>query len=73
MYSYNLIDASVQEQYLACLYFIVTTITTVGYGDITSKSPIEQSFCIVLMLIGVISYSMAISSITSVISDSNRK
>lgn len=61
------------EQYLAAVYFIVTTITTVGYGDITGSggSAGEQGFCIVLMLIGVISYSMAISSFMSAISASN--
>lgn len=58
---------------MASLYFIITTITTVGYGDITSKSPAEQGFCIVLMLIGVISYSVAIGSFTSILSASDKK
>lgn len=62
-----------EEQYLASLYFIITTITTVGYGDITSKSPAEQGFCIVLMMIGVIAYSVAISSFTSIMSSSDKK
>ena len=63
---YEYIDATNAEQYLASLYFIVTTITTVGYGDITSKNPAEQGFCIVLMLVGVIACSMAISSFTNI-------
>lgn len=38
---YNYYDAPIAEQYLASLYFIVTTISTVGYGDITSQNSWE--------------------------------
>lgn len=73
VYRYGYDDATLGEQYMASLYFIITTITTVGYGDITSKSTAEQGFCIVLMLIGVISYSIAIGSFTSILSASDKK
>lgn len=35
VYRYGYDTAGVFEQYLAGLYFIVATITTVGYGDIS--------------------------------------
>lgn len=70
---YDYLDSSLGEQYIAALYFIITTITTVGYGDISSKTSAEQLFCIVLMLIGVIAYSMAISSFMSAITASNER
>ena len=73
VYRYGYDEVPIEEQYLASLYFIITTITTVGYGDITSKSPAEQGFCIVLMLIGVIAYSIAIGSFTSIMSASDKK
>ena len=73
VYIHDYDTAPISEQYIACLYFIVTTITTVGYGDITSKNPAEQIFCILLMIIGVIAYSMTISSITNIMSASNQK
>ena len=37
---YDYLDSTRIEQYIAGLYFIVTTITTVGYGDITSKTAV---------------------------------
>lgn len=38
---YGYTESSVLRQYIASLYFIVTTITTVGYGDITSSTAEE--------------------------------
>ena len=73
VYRYGYDEVPIEEQYLASLYFIITTITTVGYGDITSKSLAEQGFCIVLMLIGVIAFSVAIGSFTSIMSASDKK
>jgi hypothetical protein len=34
-------DHSIGSKYLFALYFTVTTITTVGYGDISANNPIE--------------------------------
>lgn len=69
----NLYDASPYEKYISALYFIVATITTVGYGDISATTSIEQTFCIVLMIIGVISYSTAISSFMSIMNAMDKK
>ena len=30
--------ASIFTQYVACFYFIIATITTVGYGDFNAKT-----------------------------------
>ena len=49
------------DQYVNSLYFIVTTITTVGYGDRTAETNVELLFCCVLMIIGVVAYTMLIS------------
>ena len=56
--------------YLTSLYFIVTTITTVGYGDIypTKINHFELGFGIVLMIGGVIIFSLAQASLTSILS-----
>lgn len=56
------------EIYLTSIYFTVTTITTVGYGDISITTPIEKVFCIFGMIIGVISFSFASGSLSSIMS-----
>ena len=50
------------ELYGVSTYFTMTTITTVGYGDISGTTTIEKIICIFLHLIGVLSYSFAAGS-----------
>ena len=42
---------------------------TVGYGDITAKTMPEKLLCILLMLLGVIAFSYATGSISSIITN----
>ena len=42
----------VQDRYIAALYFSVTTMMTVGYGDITPTTSKERVYVIFIMLIG---------------------
>ena len=39
--------------YLDALYFSVSTVTTVGYGDLVPQTTLGKSFTILYMLIGV--------------------
>lgn len=58
------------------LYYTVTTVTTVGYGDISATNTLEQVFCIVIMIMGVIGFTLATSTLTQLLSEydtSNRK
>jgi hypothetical protein len=54
--------------YLTSIYFTVTTITTVGYGDVSITTPLEKIFCIFSMIIGVLSFSFATGSLSSILS-----
>lgn len=56
------------EQYLTSVYFTVTTITTVGYGDISGGTFSEKIAAIILMLLGVMSFSVASASLSSIFS-----
>lgn len=62
-------DLTEYELYITSFYFTVTTIMTVGYGDITAQSNSEKLLCILLMLIGVVSFSFATGSISSIITN----
>ena len=55
--------------YITSFYFTVTTIVTVGYGDITAQNTGERIICILLMIVGVIAFSFATGSLSSIISN----
>jgi succinate dehydrogenase/fumarate reductase cytochrome b subunit len=63
-YNNNLPEVS---QYLNAFYFIVTTMTTVGYGDASGHTSNEQCFCIILMITGVFIFSMVSGSLASIL------
>ena len=58
-----------KEQYLTAFYFTITTITTVGYGDISGGTIAEKIGAIFLMILGVISFSFASASLSSIMHD----
>ena len=53
--------------YIVAFYWIISTITTVGYGDIHGRNNLERVFCSICMFIGVISFSIANGSLASII------
>ena len=57
---YGVQDDGWYIQYISALYFSVTTMITVGYGDIHPWSPLEQLFGIFMMILasGVFGYTM---------------
>ena len=61
------------DQYIHAMYFTVTTMTTVGYGDMSGANSMERVFCIILMVVGVIVFTFISGAISSVLSnmDSN--
>ena len=61
------------ELYITACYFTVTTITTVGYGDISATESGERILGIVTMLFGVIAFSFATGTLSSIISNSDSK
>lgn len=50
-------------------YFVIVTLTTVGYGDITPQTYNEKVLSIILILIGILVFSTITASISSFLTD----
>lgn len=50
--------ATEYQKYTASFYFTVTTMTTVGYGDISGHNSLERIICMLIMIIGVVVFSI---------------
>ena len=54
-------------RYLVCVYWAVTTISSVGYGDILPSSDDERIFAIIAMLVGGAFYGYVVAEMASMV------
>jgi CRP-like cAMP-binding protein len=73
VFRFGYLDASEGRLYLASLYWALTTLATVGYGDITPGTNIEKCLAMAWMLFGMIFFSFTIGSLTSMLSGIDTK
>ncbi len=66
-------NSDLTTNYIRSLYWTITTMTTVGYGDITPHLNYEYVFTIVVMIIGASMYALVIGNIASLISNLDRQ
>ena len=59
------------EFYCVAFYWTITTITTVGYGDISATNLVEMVFASIMMLVGVVSFSFANGALASILTNSD--
>lgn len=55
--------------YLEAFYWTITTLTTIGYGDITPDNPIQFIYVIIVMLMGAAIYGFIIGNIANIIAN----
>jgi CRP-like cAMP-binding protein len=55
------------------MYFIITTLTTVGYGDISASTNAEIVVAIILMMGGVLGYSIAVGTVSTVLMQADQR
>lgn len=65
-------EMSSSEQYLSSFYFTITTITTVGYGDMSAATFAEKITAIFIMFVGVIAFSFASGTLTNYIAQQDQ-
>ena len=59
--------------YIGAVYYLVMTVTTVGYGDVIGKSIKEVLFQIIMIMAGTCIYSWLLSSVSSYVKKMNEK
>ena len=64
--------ASFSSLYISSLYFLIETFTTVGYGDIYCSCLTEYIFQIILLSIGVVTYSFIITIIGNYVNNESQ-
>ena len=55
------------KQYFIALYFVIQTISTVGYGDVNPQNTKERIFVIGLMIVGVLAFSFVSGQLSSIL------
>lgn len=65
---YGIESEPTDTRYLCSIYWSITTLATIGYGDITPGNDLERCLCIIWMIFGVGFYSFTIGSLSSMIS-----
>ena len=56
------------DAYLAALYFVMSSLTSVGFGNIAAYTPYEQAFSVVVLIFGALLYAMIFGNVTTIIS-----
>lgn len=67
------LDASPSTQYLYAVYWALTTLTTVGYGDITPTNNPERLYSLLALLIGALVFATMLSSVSSLVAALDRQ
>lgn len=64
-------DADKVLEYVKAIYWSITTLSTVGYGDISAKTPMQMLFACFTQLIGVGIFGYVLSNVASLLSRSD--
>ena len=57
------------EVYVTSMYWTITTMSTVGYGDISGTNSSERIFCAAIMIIGVTLFSYVNGAVASLLAN----
>ena len=60
-------NATLGTKYALCMYWSITTIATVGFGDIKPITSAERQYAIVVMLLGGAFYGYVVANMSSIV------
>jgi CRP-like cAMP-binding protein len=70
---YSFQDASLAEQYVVCIYWVIQVLISGGFGDIAPYTIPERFFYIVVVVIGVAFYSFTLGTLTSILTTVDKR
>lgn len=70
---YGYIDKNIWIKYQTSIYWTLTTLTTLGYGDIVPVTVVEKIIAMIWMLFAVYFLSFSIGSLTTMLADTDSR
>ena len=64
-------DVDNLTRYIRAIYWSVTTLTTIGYGDITPQNNLQTIYTMCIMLVGAGAYGYLVANIASILANSD--
>ena len=64
-------DVDNTTRYIRAIYWSVTTLTTIGYGDITPVTNLQTVYTMCIMLVGAGAYGYLVANIASILANSD--
>ena len=73
VFRYNYVDKSPEERYLTSIYYALTTLATIGYGDIVPFTAVEKVIAMFWMITGVYLISFNVGTLVSAAASAETK
>lgn len=64
---YDMANDSDSDLYMASFFWALTTLSTVGYGDIGAETQLEKLLCMAWMIFGVLFFSLTVGQLTEML------
>merc|ERR1719272_1695034 len=71
LHNYRDVGGRFWPEYVSAIYWAMTTLTTVGYGDIVPTTDGERLFATLSMMVGGAFYGYVVGAINSMVSNSD--